>query len=351
VSPRAYLLIGVALLASAQALASGVIAGMRQSFTPNREVYEALTPGEFAGTLMLGGFRGLACDLLWMRADSAKEEGRFYESVALFQTISRIQPRFEQIWSYIAYDMAYNLAHEVEDDEGKWAWFLAGVEANVRGYLRNPHSERLLRHLALMFMHKGDRYHARIAAYAWAPMLQELIDEVDRRLPPERRIGALPTGSGLSNFRIAAMLYRACLGFAETTGHTDQSPFVRRMVPLALESDGNLLRNRGRHLEALRVYLESLVAWQEVKAWYASPPPDAEETPMQIEFGMESYERNEGRLRRTAAQLARELAPPDVGGATVDAIMARDFSAARASLARPGWKELATRGRIHWLDE
>jgi len=47
-----------------------------------REAFVELQPGEFAGTLLLGGLRGLVGDLLWMRAVRAKEDGRFYEDLA-----------------------------------------------------------------------------------------------------------------------------------------------------------------------------------------------------------------------------------------------------------------------------
>src|SRR5689334_1300347 len=113
-SPRWRLLLGIGLLVAAQALASGPLAAKRRAFAPVQEKsYEAYTPGEFAGTLLLGGFRGLACDLLWISADTAKEKGEFYKSLALFDAISRIQPRFEQVWTFMAWDMAYNIGHEV----------------------------------------------------------------------------------------------------------------------------------------------------------------------------------------------------------------------------------------------
>ena len=55
------------MLIGAQVLASTVLAPMRGALTPHKDIYAALKPGEFAGTMLLGGFRGLACDLLWTR--------------------------------------------------------------------------------------------------------------------------------------------------------------------------------------------------------------------------------------------------------------------------------------------
>ena len=42
------------------------------------KVFQDLEPGEFAGTLMLGGLRGLVTDLVWMRAMDAKETKQYY---------------------------------------------------------------------------------------------------------------------------------------------------------------------------------------------------------------------------------------------------------------------------------
>jgi hypothetical protein len=356
VKARAHLMIGVACLVAAQLLASGPLKGDRQRLAPVPDgAYEALEPGEFAGTLLLGGFRGVACDLLWIRADNAKDNGRFYESLALFRAISRIQPRFEQVWTYMAWDMAYNIGHEVEDEDAKWTWMLAGLEANARGCARNPQSERLLRHLAWMFNHRGDLFHDEVERATWAPLLQPLLDAVNAQLPPARRLPAIPSGSGLTNFRLAAILYRACAELADARGIA-QSAFVPRMVPLGIESDGNLKRNRGQHLAALRIWLEALENWQEVKERYDRPRVgEGRESADEAErrrFGLESYERNEGELRRKAAGMARVLAPtPERGEAVASAIMERRFAQARQLLAEPGWPESARFGRIRWLDE
>ena len=349
--PPVLLALGAACLLAAQGVASFICAPQRAAITPNREVYEALTPGEFAGTLMLGGFRGLACDLLWLRADSAKQDGRFYESVALFEAISRIQPRFEQPWQYMSWDLAYNLSHEVEDRDAKWSWIIAGIDTNIRGIRRNPQSERLLRHLAWMFHHKGDLFHDKIQAVAWAERINPLIAEVNARVKPEYRVELLAAGADITNFTISSRLYQACVALAD--GALDgkgwlSAQFVRRMVPLALESDGNLRRNQGRHRDALHRCLDSLRAWETGTAWAAGR--DGSDT--QKRTTLESFERNEGRLRRKAAQYCFDLAPdPDTASRAAAAFEGRHWAEAEQLLAKPGWKPAAVNARIKWLDE
>jgi hypothetical protein len=350
VSPRNAAVAGILCLLLAQGLAIWGLKPLRAQTVSASEALSAVKPGEFAGTLMLGGFRGLACDLLWMRGMSAKDNRRFYESVAIFQAIARVQPRFEQIWEYMAWDLAYNLSVEVDDEDGKWSWFIAGTDANVRGCRRNLESERLLRHLAWMFHHKGDNYHQRVLDATWSPLLQPLIDDLNARLPAAERLPAVPTGSGLSNFWLSEYLYRAALTVAKHEGKRPPA-FVRRMVPHAIEKDGNLWRNRGAHLKALQRYVDSLSAWQSVLDWLAAKDLD-ENDAYDKTLSRDVTERNEGRLRRKAAELARLLAPDtDTGNTCADAILARDWPQVRTLLAKPGWKPAHTRGGIIWLDE
>lgn len=337
------LLAGVLLLALAQ--------GVAWLAAPRREV-AALPPGEFAGTLMLGGFRGLACDLLWLRADSSKDAGRFYESVALAEAITRVQPRFVDVWQHLAHDLAYNIAFEADGQDGKYAWFVAGVRANARGVERNPGVEKLVRHLAWLFHHKGDQFHERVEAEDWSTLINPLLAVIRTRTGGDVRAQDLPPGRGLTNFTIASRLYAACvaLGEHEQTGHLPS--FVRRMVAHGLDADGNLARNRGLHLEAVRRWLTAGEAWQVVSIWSDDPASDAGSAARR-DSTREVVQRTEGRLRRKAAELALMLAPdPATGEAIALAIAARHWDEARHLLARPGWKTTSTAiGQVHWIDE
>ncbi len=349
-TPRFALILGVSLLIGAQVLASSVLAPMRGALTPHQDVYAALEPGEFAGTLMLGGFRGLACDLLWMRVNSAKDRGRYYESVALAKAIVQIQPRFEQIWEYLTWDMAYNIAAEIEDPAGKWSWFRAGLDVNLRGIERNPQSERLVRHLAWMFHHKGDTFRREIEHADLSGLVNPLFERINRELPPERRIALLPSGGGLSNFRYSEQCYRATIRVAELH-QLKMPPFVRRMVPIGIERDGNHLRNRGEHFAALRRFLTSLEEWDGALAWN-SAPQRREDDSFDQDMNREMCEHNIGRLVRKCELLAEQLAQdPAQAARFARALTERRWEAITRVLESPGWKTTVSAGRIRWLDE
>lgn len=352
-TPRLALALGVALLIGAQILATTVLAPMRGAMTPHKDVYAALAPGEFAGTLMLGGFRGLACDLLWMRANTAKDRGRYYESIALGKAIVQIQPRFDQVWEYLAWDMAYNIAAEVEDPAGKWSWFLAGLDVNLKGVERNPQSERLVRHLAWMFHHKGDTFRDEIERQNLTGLINPLIARINRDLPPAQQVPLLPTDTTkekLGNFRYSEIIYRAAVRVAELN-HLKSPPFVRRMIPIGIERDGNNLRNRGEHFAALKRYLTSLEEWDRTLAWTIAPEQLADEN-VDHEIQQEMCEHNIGRLVRKIELLGERLAGDVAQGERLSsAVRERRWSDIERELAAPGWKSTVSGARIRWLDE
>jgi len=108
------------------------------------EIFEATTPSDVWGTLLLGGFRGIAVNILWVRAMRLQWiEEDFLELVTLYGIIQALQPRFALVWSYSAWNMAYNIAAQMDTAEEKWKWIQAGVSDLEKGIKRNPGSFRL----------------------------------------------------------------------------------------------------------------------------------------------------------------------------------------------------------------
>ncbi|TVQ60566.1 MAG: hypothetical protein EA379_08050 [Phycisphaerales bacterium] len=116
-------------------------------------------PPEVAVGIALGAFRGLFVNMLWMRANSLKEEGKFYESIELARTITRLQPHFPRVWAFQAWNMAYNISVATKTAEERWMWVKAGVDLLRReGIPRNPNDMQLHRELAWIFNHKIQGY-------------------------------------------------------------------------------------------------------------------------------------------------------------------------------------------------
>jgi hypothetical protein len=246
--------------------------------------------------------------------------------------------------------MAYNIAAEVEDPAGKWSWFHAGLDVNLKGIERNPQSERLVRHLAWMFHHKGDTFRKEIERADLSNLINPVFVRINRDLPPEQQIPLLPNRSGLSNFRYSELCYRATVRVAELNG-LRLPPFVRRMIPIGIERDGNHLRNRGEHLAALKRYLTSLEEWDRALAWSTAPAQTEDDT-FDADMNREMSEHNIGRLVRKIELLSERLAgEPAQAERLAAALKDRRWEAITREIEAPGWKTTVAGGRIRWLDE
>lgn len=129
-------------------------------------IREAATPGDVSApdnmppqvafiTVALGGFRGLIADALWLRASRMQEEGRIFELVQLSDWITKLEPRFAQVWAFHGWNMAYNVSVMLDDPADRWRWVSHGIELlRDRGLFYNPGDGDLYRELAWIFFHK-----------------------------------------------------------------------------------------------------------------------------------------------------------------------------------------------------
>lgn len=84
--------------------------------------------GSFAGMVhLLGGFRPLAVDLLWLRADALFRAGRLWELAALFEAITALDPDNRLVREFASWHLAYNVALAEPDPDRRFAWFERGV--------------------------------------------------------------------------------------------------------------------------------------------------------------------------------------------------------------------------------
>jgi hypothetical protein len=136
----------VACLAALAALAVAgqfLLASRRPSKTP------AIASGVFAA---LGGLRSIAAEILWFRADRLQDEGRYVEMAQLASALAFMEPHTPEVWSYAAWNLAYNVSVMMPTPEDRWRWVEAGLRLlRDEGLVRNPGSRELCRELAWMF--------------------------------------------------------------------------------------------------------------------------------------------------------------------------------------------------------
>jgi hypothetical protein len=151
---------------------------------------ENIPPSLILATAATGAFRGLAVDVLWMRADKLKEEGQFFDARELAELITILQPRFASVWEFHAWNMAYNISVAIPatKPDQRWRWVRNGYEllrdkAIDKYKLKNI---TLYRELARIFQHKigsvsddAHKYYKLQLALAMEPLLRSEDNQLD----------------------------------------------------------------------------------------------------------------------------------------------------------------------------
>lgn len=127
----------------------------------------------------MGALRGVFVNYLWIRATNAKEEGQYYEAVELASMITRLQPRLPQVWTFHAWNMAYNISVTTQTPQERWGWVNAGVRLlRNEGVRANPNDMHMHKELAWIFLHKiagftddANQYYKKQFAYEWQNIL------------------------------------------------------------------------------------------------------------------------------------------------------------------------------------
>ena len=105
----------------------------------------------------IGALRGIIVDYLWLKVNMMKEEGQFYEVMSDSDLITKLQPRFAQVWGFHGHNMAYNISVLTNTPEERWDWVKAGIDlVRNEGLRYNPNDVVLYKELALWFAHKMD---------------------------------------------------------------------------------------------------------------------------------------------------------------------------------------------------
>lgn len=118
---------------------------------------ENAPPSLAFATVAMGAFRGLVVDVLWLRADTLKEQGQFFDAKQLAEWITTLQPRFASVWIFHSWNMAYNISVAIpaSQPQERWRWVKNGYELlRDQGIPLNPKSMPLYHQLAMTFQHK-----------------------------------------------------------------------------------------------------------------------------------------------------------------------------------------------------
>ena len=124
------------------------IAPTEQAVPPPSPAAELIVAG-------LGGFRGIAAEVIWFRADRLWDEGRYGELAQLACWLTFLEPHSAEIWSYASWNLAYNVSVVMPTPADRWRWVKAGLYLLLYDGLRlNPSDPLLYKALSDMFRFK-----------------------------------------------------------------------------------------------------------------------------------------------------------------------------------------------------
>lgn len=111
---------------------------------PERESQpDAAAIARTTGIRVLGATRGYATTALWLRASDAYRRGDHYEVLAAYQLIAELQPRNPAVYSYLAWNQAFNISAEFPEYERREEWVLRGLNTLHEAQDRIPHEATL----------------------------------------------------------------------------------------------------------------------------------------------------------------------------------------------------------------
>ena len=133
-------------LVALAALAVGGQVALRRTLPSSAPAFESGVLAAF------GGFRSIAAEVVWFRADRLQEEGRYVELAQLANTLAWLEPHTPEVWSYAAWNLAYNISVMMPTPADRWRWVQAALRLLRDDGLRlNPRSPELHRELAWLF--------------------------------------------------------------------------------------------------------------------------------------------------------------------------------------------------------
>ena len=190
-------LLGLALLWLAGGTHPRLIAQRTAQGLTAADSLEGAPPVVMFTTVVLGGFRGLMADILWLRASELQDQGRYFELVQLANWIAALEPRSAEIWSYHAWNMAYNVSIMMADPEDRWRWVQNGLRLlRDKGLKYNPGDPRLCVEIGWLYQYKigssmddAHRYYRRRLAEEMTALLGGPgIDNQRLEAEPERAV-------------------------------------------------------------------------------------------------------------------------------------------------------------------
>lgn len=153
-----------------------------RSILPEEATFKKLPPELVFTTVLLGGFRGILVNFLWLRAQKLQEDGKYFELVQLADWIGLLQPYLPAVWKYNAWNLSYNISVEFPTGEERWNWIYQGIKLlRDKGLKYAPDSAEIYQELAWIQYNKISDTLDEFNAYykkMWAKIMEDVFGDI-----------------------------------------------------------------------------------------------------------------------------------------------------------------------------
>ena len=121
----------------------GRLARLRKTYQLGESTLGDVDPSSATMNLVLLGLRGVAADLLWMKAIDYKEQKDWAKLRSTVDSIVLLQPHFVQVWQFQGWNLAYNVSAEWDSVKDRYYWVKEGGKFIRKGSERNEQTPEL----------------------------------------------------------------------------------------------------------------------------------------------------------------------------------------------------------------
>jgi len=170
-------LAGAALLLAG----AGFVQGRLSDMAANQQLFIEANVGTEKSLVEVlpGGLRALAFTYVWQRSQEQHQAGRHYDARELADLACRLMPNFPGVWSFHAWNMAWNISVTTHTPEERWHWVKQGLELlRDEAIPRNRGSLLLYKEIGWIFFSKMGQSLDDMHPYykqVWAAQMQQLL--------------------------------------------------------------------------------------------------------------------------------------------------------------------------------
>lgn len=117
---------------------------------------------------ILGGFRSVVANILWLKCDEYWHQGRVFRLVPLAKAVVLLEPHFIEAWRITAWHLAYNMSVEAPTPEKAREYIEMGLKFLEEGIKWNPDRYELFFELGWTYYDKLNEYEKAAAIFQQA---------------------------------------------------------------------------------------------------------------------------------------------------------------------------------------